>query len=183
MTDDNQAEPTEDKVNADQDLPAQESVRPDNDIEEAILYAKKYLEDLLSFFGLNTDVYATTEDNEVIELNVPSTHLNGFLIGVRGETMRALQFLVGSALRSNGYQSSRVNVDIADYKKARASQVAEQAEVWIQKVQESGEAMELIPMNAADRRIIHKVAGEVGLSTESIGEGRDRHIILNPKKG
>lgn len=32
-------------------------------MEEAILYAKKYLEDLLSFFGLNTDVYATTEDN------------------------------------------------------------------------------------------------------------------------
>ena len=60
-----------------------------DDIEEAILYAKKYLEDLLSFFGLNTDVYATTEDHEVIELNVPSTHLNGFLIGQRGDTVRA----------------------------------------------------------------------------------------------
>jgi predicted RNA-binding protein Jag len=52
-----------------------------NDTEAAIQYAKKYLEDLLSFFGLNTDVYATTEDDEVIELNIPSTHLNGFLIG------------------------------------------------------------------------------------------------------
>ena len=38
------------------------------DIEEALQYAKKYLEDLLSFFGLNTDIYATTEDGEVIEL-------------------------------------------------------------------------------------------------------------------
>ena len=52
-----------------------------SNIEEAIQYAKKYIEDLLSFFGLNTDVYATTEDEEVIELHVPSTHLNGFLIG------------------------------------------------------------------------------------------------------
>lgn len=151
-----------------------------DDIEEAIQYAKKYLEDLLSFFGLNTDVYATTEDEEVIELNVPSTHLNGFIIGQQGETMRALQFLVSSALRSNHYAHTRVNVDVADYKKARANQVADRAEDWIKKVQESGESMELHPMNAADRRIVHKVAGEAGLTTESVGDGRDRHIILKP---
>ena len=49
-------------------------------MEEAVIYAKKYLEDLLSFFGLNIDVHATSDD-EVIQLSVPSTHLNGFLIG------------------------------------------------------------------------------------------------------
>jgi hypothetical protein len=47
-------------------------------MEEAIQYAKKYLEDILSFFGINTEVRATSED-DVIELEVPSTHLNGFL--------------------------------------------------------------------------------------------------------
>jgi predicted RNA-binding protein Jag len=60
-------------------------------IEEAVVYGKKYLEDLLSFFGLNTDVTATSDD-EVIQLNVPSTHLNGFLIGSRGDNMRSLQY-------------------------------------------------------------------------------------------
>jgi spoIIIJ-associated protein len=49
-------------------------------MDESVIYAKKYLEDLLSFFGLNTDVHATTEE-DVIELSVPSTHMNGFLIG------------------------------------------------------------------------------------------------------
>ena len=44
-------------------------------MEESITFAKKYLEDLLSFFGLNTDVYATSEDGEVIELSVPSTQM------------------------------------------------------------------------------------------------------------
>lgn len=156
------------------------SDEPNPSIEEAIQYAKKYLEDLLSFFGLNTDVYATTEDHEVIELNVPSTHLNGFLIGQQGDTMRALQFMVSSALRSNGFEYSRVNVDIADYKKARADQIAERAEDWIKKVKDSGEQMELNPMNAADRRIVHKTANDAGLITESVGEGRDRHIILKP---
>ena len=83
-------------------------------LEESIQFAKKYLEDILSFFGLNTDVYATTEDNEVIELEVPSTHLNGFLIGQKGDTMRALQFIVSNALKNQGYEITRVNVDIAE---------------------------------------------------------------------
>ena len=93
-------------------------------MEESIQFAKKYLEDLLSFFGLNTDIYATSEDDEVIELEVPSTHLNGFLIGQRGETVRALQFMVSNALKSKDYPVTRVNVDVADYKKQRANRLA-----------------------------------------------------------
>lgn len=149
-------------------------------MEEAILYAKKYMEDLLSFFGLNTDVYATTEDNEVIELHIPSTHLNGFLIGQRGDTMRALQYTVSTALKNQGYEHCRVNVDVADYKKNRADRLAKKAETWFKEVQQSGEPKELEPMSAADRRVIHKAATDFGLETESVGEGRDRRVILRP---
>lgn len=147
-------------------------------MEDSITYAKKYIEDLLSFFGLNIDVYATNSDDEVIELHIPSTHLNGFLIGQNGETVRSLQFIVSNALKNNGYEISRVNVDVADYKKARADRLAEAAKDWIEKVKSSGEDMELNPMNAADRRTVHKLAGEYGIETESVGEGRDRHIVL-----
>jgi len=149
-----------------------------NDIEAAIQYAKKYLEDLLSFFGLNTDVYATTEDNEVIELNIPSTHMNGFLIGLHGDTMRSMQFLVSSALKNQNFAFSRVNVDVADYKKQHAERLAETAEEWIKRVKDGGEPYELKPMNAADRRTVHRVASDAGLVSESVGEGRDRHIVL-----
>lgn len=150
-----------------------------NSMEEAIRYAKKYLEDLLSFFGLNTDVYATSED-DVIELEVPSTHLNGFLIGQKGDNMRAMQFLVSSALKNQGYEYTRVNVDVADYKKQRAQRLAERAEEWMKRVKDGKEPMELKPMNAADRRTIHKLAQEWGVVSESDGEGRDRHIVLKP---
>jgi spoIIIJ-associated protein len=151
-------------------------------MEESIVYAKKYLEDLLSFFGLNTDVRATNSEDEVIELNIPSTHLNGFLIGQQGETVRAMQFLVSNALKNNGFEVSRVNVDVADYKKARADRLAQTALDWIKQVKESGEDMHLQPMNAADRRTVHKIAGEHGLETESTGEFRDRHIVLKAQK-
>lgn len=148
-------------------------------MEESILYAKKYLEDLLSFFGLNTDVYATSED-DVIGLEVPSTHLNGFLIGQKGDNMRSMQFLVSSALKNQGYKYTRVNVDVADYKKQRAQRLSDRAEEWMKRVNQSGEPMDLKPMNAADRRTVHKLAQEWGIISESEGEGPARHIVLKP---
>ena len=149
-------------------------------IDEAILYAKKYLEDVLSFFGLNTDIYGTTEDHEVIELNIPSTHLNGFLIGPRGETLRSFQYMVSMALKNQNYKFTRVNIDVADYKKHRAERLEDQAKDWFKQVQDSGEPKELGPMSPADRRIIHKAATDYGLETESVGEGRERHVVLKP---
>lgn len=149
------------------------------DLEASIRYAKKYVEDLLSFFGLNTEVSAT-HDGEVIQLDVPSTAMNGFLIGQHGDTMRSIQFITSTALKNNDYETWRVNVDVAGYKRQRADRLSEKAEAWIKKVKESGEPMDLKPMNAADRRVIHKLADESGLSTESVGFGRDRHIVLKP---
>ncbi len=148
------------------------------EIDEAIVYAKKYLEDLLSFFTLNLDVYATSDD-EVIQLSVPSTHLNGFLIGQKGENMRSLQYLTSTALKNNGYDYNRVNVDIADYKKQRADRLKVRAEEWIDKVKKDKQPLELEPMNAADRRVLHQLAAEHGLKSESAGNGRERHIILD----
>lgn len=148
-------------------------------MEEAIRYAKKYLEDLLSFFGLNTDVHATSDD-EVIQLNVPSTHLNGFLIGQHGDNMRSLQYLTSTALKNNGYEHNRVNVDIAEYKKQRADRLRERAESWVKQVRDSSQPMDLEPMNAADRRVVHQLAADYGLTSESAGDGRGRHIVLKP---
>jgi spoIIIJ-associated protein len=153
-----------------------------NSTEDAVQYAKKYLEDLLTFFGLNTDVEADVEDEEVIELNIPSTQMNGFLIGQRGETMRAMQFLVSNALKNQNYAVTRVNVDVADYKKQRAERLAKTAEEWVAKVKETSEPYEVRPMNAADRRVVHKVAADAGLISESAGEGHDRHIILRQQQ-
>lgn len=149
-------------------------------MDESIQYAKKYLEDLLSFFGLNAEVEALDSGGEVIELKVPSTQLNGFLIGQNGETVHALQLLVGSALKSNQNAITRVNVDVADYKLQRANRLAEKALEWVASVKETGEPMHLKPMNAADRRIIHKLADEHNLLTESMGEGKERHVLLKP---
>ncbi len=149
--------------------------------EESILFAKKYVEDTLSFFGINVDVYATA-DEDVIEINVPNTYLSNLLIGKNGDTLRSLQFLVRSTLIQKEAELTRVNVDIADYKRRHNDRIAEQAEKWAKEVLESGEMMHLRPMNPAERRVVHKVLADYSqLSTESEGEGRDRHIVLSKK--
>lgn len=150
------------------------------DRNASIDFAQKYLEDLLSFFGLNTEVVARCEEGEeVIELSVPSTHLNGFLIGQRGETLRSLQFLLSMSLKNKGAELNRVNIDVANYKRHRADRVAEQVREWCQQVLSSGEPMHLKPMTPVDRRTAHRVVGEFGqLQSHSEGEGRDRHLVI-----
>ena len=145
--------------------------------EQSIAYAKKYLEDLLTFFEINVEVMAQYTD-EVIELSVPSTPLNSLLIGRNAETLRSMQYLVSTILRNKEAAITRVNVDVADYKKQRAEKLAQQTREWVAEVRQSGDS-KVLHLNAADRRIVHRVAGEFpDIFTTSEGEGKERRIII-----
>lgn len=148
--------------------------------DESIRFAAKYLEDLLSFFGINVAVTSTMDD-EVIQLAVPSTSLNSLLIGKNADNLRALQHIVSMALAAREAEVTRVNVDVASYKKQRAERIAEKAEAWINKVRATGESM-VVNLNAADRRVVHKVAQDYSdVETHSEGEGRERKLIISKK--
>jgi len=145
--------------------------------EESIEFARKYVSDLVSFFGVNVDVTAIVDD-DVIELHVPSTDLNSLLIGRGAETLRSLQYLVSTVLRNKDAALTRVNVDIADYKKLRADKLAGEARLWIDAVRRTGSS-HVAHLNAADRRIVHQVATEFSdIRTFSEGEGRERTITI-----
>ena len=132
----------------------------------------------MSFFGLNVDVYATAEE-DVIELSVPSSYLSNLLIGNRGDTLRSIQTLIRVTLIQQKALLYRVNLDIADYKKRHNEQLADKAEKWAKSVRTTGEPMPLKPMNPAERRVVHKVLGDyTQLSTESEGEGAERHVVI-----
>ena len=146
--------------------------------DESIRFATKYLEDLLSFFGINVAVYSTIED-DVIQLSVPSTSLNSLLIGKNADNLRSLQYIVSMSLAAREAEVTRVNVDVADYKRQRADRIADKAENWIKKVRETGEPMTL-DLNAADRRVVHKIAQDYSdIETHSEGEGRERQLIIS----
>lgn len=148
--------------------------------EEVISFSKKYIEDILTFFEINIDVEVSVSE-DVIELSVPSTEYNSILIGRNAETLRSIQYLLSTTLRNNEAPITRVNVDIADYKKQRAEKIAESAREWIDGVRETGDSY-IASLNAADRRIVHQVATEYDdIQTFSEGEGRDRKLIIAQK--
>ena len=150
------------------------------DRQESIEFAKKYLGDIVSFFGANVEIEAAVED-DVIELSIPSSELNSILIGRGAETLRSLQYAVSTTLRNKDAALTRVNLDIADYKKQRAEKIAAEAREWIEQVRQTGDSY-VANLNPADRRIVHKVAGEYSdIRTFSEGEGRDRRIIIAQK--
>ena len=146
--------------------------------EESIEFARTYVADLLTFFGVNVEVLVEVED-DVIELSVPSTDLNSLLIGRNAETLRSLQYLVSTVLRNKDAALTRVNVDIADYKKLRNERLSADAKVWIEEVRSSG-TTRVLQLNAADRRIVHQVAAEYSdIKTFSVGEGFERSISIS----
>ncbi len=150
------------------------------DRQESIDFAKKYLEDMVSFFGANVDIEAVVED-DVIELSVPSSELNSIFIGRGAETLRSMQYIISTTLRNRNAALTRVNLDVADYKKLRAEKIADQAREWIEQVRQTGDSY-VGDLSPADRRIVHKVAQEYDdIRTFSEGEGRDRRIIIAQK--
>ena len=145
--------------------------------EESIRFAEKYLEDLLSFFGENLTVSSTTND-DYIELSVPSNPHNSLLIRRNAETLRSFQYMISTVLRNKNAELTRVNVDIADYKKQRADKLAEQVHEWISEIRKTGNT-KILSLNPADRRIVHNIASEYSdIHTFSSGEGRDRKITI-----
>ena len=146
-------------------------------VEESVAFARQYVADLLSFFGVNVEVTGVVQD-DVIEIYVPSSEINSLLIGRGAETLRSLQFLVSTVLRNKNAAISRVNLDIADYKRQRADRLAEKARGWIEEVRKTGNS-HMETLNAADRRIVHQVAAEFSdIRTFSEGEGAERRITI-----
>ncbi len=146
---------------------------------ELVQTAKHRLEDILSFFEINAKVTAeSTEDT--IELAVESDG-GGRLIGHRGETLAAIQHLINMMIRRDTDERIYVHVDIGGYREARLAKLEEQARTAAEQVRAEGIEVPLPMMNAAERRHIHSVMGEVpGIVTESQGDGSQRRLIVKP---
>ena len=147
------------------------------DKEQSIAYAKKFVEDILSFFGENIEVETSYQD-DILSIDIASSDLNSILIGRNAETLRSLQYMVSTVLRNNNAAVTRVIVDIAGYKKQREEKIAEKARGWIEEVRRTGDS-HVAHINAADRRVVHRIADEYSdIRTYSEGEGRQRYIII-----
>ena len=138
---------------------------------------------LLKKMGLNVEI-KTTRENEYVKMEFVGNDL-GILIGRRGDTLDALQYLVNLIankhinLRENNTDRLRIILDAEDYRQRREETLTKLAHKMADKVQKTGRKVVLEPMNPQERRIIH-TALQDNEAVQTISEGAEpfRRIII-----
>ncbi|MBQ6714635.1 MAG: Jag N-terminal domain-containing protein, partial [Clostridia bacterium] len=107
----------------------------------------------------------------------------GAVIGHRGETLDALQYLSNLAA-NNGGGYYKISVNIGDYRQKREQTLTSLAKRISGQVIRTGRSRRLEPMNPYERRIIHTAVQEIkGVTSASIGEGSGRRVVISPEGG
>ena len=141
-----------------------------------------FLQELLGKMGVNGTVSAF-ENEEGIKLKIDSD-TDGLLIGRRGETLDALQYIVSlyenKDRKENGYR--RISIDTEGYRARREDTLRRLARRNALKVAKSGRSFAMEPMNPYERRVIHSaLQGFRGVTTHSEGEEPNRRVIITPE--
>ena len=141
--------------------------------------AADFLKGLLAAMGVEATVLASITE-EGIRLRIDSASM-GILIGHRGETLDAIQYLtslcINRSRKETGY--TRVTIDTEGYRDKREETLTRLARKIASQVKATGRARTLEPMNPYERRIIHSTIGAMqGVRSESKGEGADRRVVI-----
>lgn len=152
-----------------------ESLPADSPAVSAVNYVKTVL---MGLGCTDIDIKVVLKDNGA--MLILSGEGLGVVIGHRGETLDALQYLTSLAANNgNGYY--KVSIDIGNYRERREKTLISLAKRISAQAIRSGRSRSLEPMNPYERRIIHTAVQEIeGVSSHSVGEGDRRHIIITP---
>ena len=143
--------------------------------------AKKTLSDLLRLLEIEASI-ELKEDSERILLNIKGDG-SGLLIGRKGQTLDALEYLVNKIVHKGAEDKKRIVVDTENYRSRREESLVNLAQRLAEKAKRMGRPVTISPMSAHDRRIIHLALQEdKALHTWSTGTGLYRKIIISPEK-
>ncbi|HEX6474636.1 MAG TPA: RNA-binding cell elongation regulator Jag/EloR [Candidatus Limnocylindria bacterium] len=145
----------------------------------AITTAQEVLQEMLRLMGVEATVEITM-GTETSKLNVKGEDL-GVLIGRRGEKLASLQHLVNLIVAKREGQWHRISVDVENYRGRREEQLRDVAERAAKRVAQSGKIIQLEPMPAVERRIVHMALVEnPSVRTQSVGVEPNRRIVVLP---
>jgi len=156
---------------------------------EVALAAQDVLASILRMMGINgrvevlRDVEVPGVDSVPFVLDIQGDEDLGVLIGRRGETLAALQYLTRLIVGHKTKVWSDFAVDVQQYRVRRGQALQNLAARMAERVEESGRAVALEAMPAAERRIIHLALRDHSkVTTQSIGEGENRKVMILPKE-
>jgi spoIIIJ-associated protein len=147
--------------------------------------AEKLISELIDYFlgamGVVAETYIREDDEEGSMTFEIEGQDAGLLIGRRGETLQALQFLIRMVTNRQLGRKAYVVIDIEDYRERRVQMLQRLARRTAGRVGSSGREDSIEPMSPAERRIVHMaLAGHPEVRTESEGEGSQRRVVIFP---
>ena len=145
---------------------------------------KSILENMLNHLGFDASVEETALDSGSL-LNVKTEDDPGRLIGRQGRTLSDLQYLTNRLLIVQDDEAPKVTVDVGNYRTENREELVQKAKAAAEKARRWGEVVEMEPMNAFDRRVVHQALEEAeDVTTESIEvEDTNKKMILVRSKG
>ncbi len=142
---------------------------------------QEFLQNIITKMGVEDGVVELGQQDDAILLNIKCEQ-TGNVIGYRGETLDALQYLCSLMLNEKSSGFKRVILDCEGYRQKREKTLKKLAQNIEQKVKRTGVAVSLEPMNPYERRVIHTaLQNSKYVTTESEGQGVNRHIVVSPK--
>jgi len=149
---------------------------------EITVTAREILEDLLRRLELEASVEAEEVEGGQILLSVQGDDL-GILIGRRGQTLAALQYLVRTIISHRLKVKAPLTIDVEGYRQRRIESLQSIARHLADQVVSRREAYMMRPMTPYERRIIHlELAEDPDVTTHSIGTGDGRRVVIEPKR-
>ena len=149
--------------------------KPENDIREV-------LENLLDRMKIDYEIANIDYENDRVRINIVGKDM-GLLIGRKGETLNALQYMAGLIINRKREERIRVIIDVEDYRRKREESLEALALRLSEKVKDTRKNIVMRPMSSQERRIVHTaLQGDPQITTYSIGEEPNRKLVITLKK-
>ena len=151
---------------------------PDPEAEKLI---GELLDYILSAINVTADIYVKDEpENGTLVFEIEGED-SGLIIGHRGETMRAIQFLLRLLVKEKLGRRVAFIIDIEGYRHRRYNKLMSKVQHSVRRVESTGVSEALDPMTAAERRFVHiSLVDNPNISTSSEGAGEDRRVVIHP---
>jgi len=150
-------------------------------MKEDIQTLESTAKELFDLLGISVELKTKeTEDGDLL-LNVNASDNKGLLIGKRGENLSAIHTFLQQAFYNKTGKWRYVKVTAGDWLEKQEEYLLPLAERAAQKAKETGNPQQLYNLSAEQRRIIHLAVSKMdGVVSESVGEGRERYLVIKP---
>ncbi len=157
---------------------------PKTNSNEDFAKAKTYIRTILAGLGIDEcEVEINTEDND-IRININCGDDYGCVIGRRGETLDAIQYLTRLVINREYDNYKHISINVGNYREKREATLQSLAKKNASRVRKYGRNVVLEPMNPYERCIIHTTVQEIdGVTSHSVGSDDDRKVVITLEEG